>query len=54
MQKLDSLIDAKTKALSDLDETNRIKNKAYGIDVNKSATSKFISELVNAKIQSAD
>lgn len=53
MQKLDSLIDAKTKALTDLDETNRIKNKAYGIDVNKSATSKFISELVNAKIQSA-
>ncbi|XP_016920076.2 uncharacterized protein LOC108002752 [Apis cerana] len=51
--KLDSLIDAKTKALTDLDETNRIKNKAYGIDVNKSATSKFISELVNAKIQSA-
>lgn len=53
MQKLDSLIDAKTKALSDLDEANKVKNKAYGIDVNKSATSRFISELVNAKIQSA-
>lgn len=53
LQKLDSLIDAKTKALTDLDETNKIKNKAYGIDVNKSATSKFIGELVNAKIQSA-
>lgn len=53
MQKLDSLIDAKTKALSDLDEANKVKNRAYGIDVNKSATSRFISELVNAKIQSA-
>ncbi|XP_076303154.1 uncharacterized protein LOC143221653 [Lasioglossum baleicum] len=51
--KLDSFIDAKTKALIALEDANRVKNAAYGIDAKHSATSKFISELVAAKIQAA-
>ncbi|XP_026671412.1 uncharacterized protein LOC108627445 isoform X2 [Ceratina calcarata] len=51
--KLDSFIDSKTKALSDLDEANKIKNAAFGIDAKQSATSKFISELIAQKIQAA-
>lgn len=52
-QKLDSFLDSKTKALSALDEANKVKNAAYGIDAKHSATSKFISELVAAKIKAA-
>ncbi|XP_012138369.1 uncharacterized protein LOC100883467 isoform X2 [Megachile rotundata] len=51
--KLDSFLDSKTKALSALDEANKVKNAAYGIDAKHSATSKFISELVAAKIKAA-
>ncbi|XP_043527873.1 uncharacterized protein LOC122538133 [Frieseomelitta varia] len=51
--KLDSFIDSKTKALSALDEANKVKNAAYGIDTKYSATSKFINELVAAKIKAA-
>lgn len=53
MQKLDSFLDSKTKALSALDEANKVKNAAYGIDTKHSATSKFINELVAAKIKAA-
>ncbi|XP_076760823.1 LOW QUALITY PROTEIN: uncharacterized protein LOC143429206 [Xylocopa sonorina] len=51
--KLDSLLDAKTRALNSLEEANKVKNAAYGIDADHSATSKFISDLVAAKIKSA-
>ncbi|XP_043253177.1 uncharacterized protein LOC122397816 [Colletes gigas] len=51
--KLDSFIDSKTKALAVLDDANKVKNAAYGIDGKTSATGKFISELVAAKIQAA-
>ncbi|KAK9297080.1 hypothetical protein QLX08_009097 [Tetragonisca angustula] len=51
--KLDSFLDSKTKALSALDEANKVKNAAYGIDAKHSATSKFINELVSAKIKAA-
>ncbi|XP_076235864.1 LOW QUALITY PROTEIN: uncharacterized protein LOC143180189 [Calliopsis andreniformis] len=51
--KLDSFLDSKTKALSVLDESNKAKNAAFGIDTSQSATSKFINELVAAKIQAA-
>ncbi|XP_015432466.1 PREDICTED: uncharacterized protein LOC107188650 [Dufourea novaeangliae] len=51
--KLDSFIDSKTKALSALDESNKVKNAAFGIDAKHSATTKFISDLVSAKIQAA-
>ncbi|XP_053999674.1 uncharacterized protein LOC128887612 [Hylaeus anthracinus] len=49
--KLDSFIDSKTKALAVLDDANKAKNAAYGIDTKHSATSKFINDLVAAKIQ---
>ncbi|XP_033187835.1 uncharacterized protein LOC117155688 isoform X1 [Bombus vancouverensis nearcticus] len=51
--KLDSFIDAKTKALGTLDEANKVKNAAYGIDNKYSATSKFISDLVASKLKAA-
>ncbi|XP_076675774.1 uncharacterized protein LOC143372962 [Andrena cerasifolii] len=51
--KLDSFIDSKTKALIVLDESNKVKNLAYGIDAKHSATTKFINDLVAAKIQAA-
>ncbi|CAL7936914.1 unnamed protein product [Xylocopa violacea] len=51
--KLDSFLDAKTKALTTLDEANKVKNAAFGIDAHHSATSKFINDLVAAKIQAA-
>ncbi|XP_050583691.1 uncharacterized protein LOC126919048 isoform X1 [Bombus affinis] len=51
--KLDSFIDAKTKALGTLDEANKVKNAAYGIDNKHSATSKFISDLVASKLKAA-
>ncbi|CAK9804717.1 hypothetical protein ANTQUA_LOCUS4206 [Anthophora quadrimaculata] len=49
--KLDSFLDSKTKALGALDEANKVKNAAYGIDGKHSATTKFISDLVAAKLQ---
>ncbi|XP_032673611.1 PE-PGRS family protein PE_PGRS33 [Odontomachus brunneus] len=51
--KLDSLLDAKTKALAVLDDSNRAKNAAFGIDPKHSATSQFISNLVSQKIRAA-
>ncbi|XP_076303716.1 uncharacterized protein LOC143221933 [Lasioglossum baleicum] len=51
--KLDTFIDSKTKALAVLDESNKAKNAAFGIDPHHSATSKFISELIASKIQAA-
>lgn len=51
--KLDSFIDAKTKALGTLDEANKVKNAAYGIDNKYSATSKFISDLAASKLKAA-
>lgn len=36
-----------------LDESNRAKNAAFGIDPNQSATSQFISNLVSQKIRAA-
>ncbi|XP_076175784.1 uncharacterized protein LOC143150983 isoform X2 [Ptiloglossa arizonensis] len=51
--KLDSFLDSKTRALTVLDESNKAKNAAYGIDAKQSATGKFISELVAAKVQAA-
>ncbi|XP_033337507.1 uncharacterized protein LOC117226857 [Megalopta genalis] len=51
--KLDTFIDSKTKALAVLDESNKAKNAAFGIDPHQSATSKFLSELIASKIQAA-
>ncbi|XP_078048611.1 uncharacterized protein LOC144475994 [Augochlora pura] len=51
--KLDTFIDSKTKALAVLDESNKAKNAAFGIDPHHSATSKFLSELIASKIQAA-
>jgi hypothetical protein len=51
--KLDSFLDAKTRALAVLDESNKAKNAAFGIDPNQSATSQFISNLVSQKIRAA-
>lgn len=53
LQKVDSFIDAKTKALSVLDESNKAKNHAFGIDNKHSATSEFLNHLVSQKIQAA-
>ncbi|KAI4501380.1 hypothetical protein M0802_003753 [Mischocyttarus mexicanus] len=49
--KLDALLDAKTRALTVLDESNKAKNAAYGIDNTQSATGQFISNLISQKIQ---
>ncbi|KAF7401009.1 hypothetical protein HZH66_006193 [Vespula vulgaris] len=49
--KLDAFLDAKTKALAVLDESNKAKNAAFGIDNSQSATSQFIGNLVSQKIQ---
>uniref|UniRef100_A0A0C9R9M7 Uncharacterized protein n=1 Tax=Fopius arisanus TaxID=64838 RepID=A0A0C9R9M7_9HYME len=51
--KLDSFLDAKTKALSVLDESNKAKNAIYGIDNTQSATSAFVSDIFGKKIQAA-
>ncbi|XP_012232088.1 probable GH family 25 lysozyme 3 isoform X2 [Linepithema humile] len=51
--KIDGFLDAKTKALIVLDESNKAKNAAFGIDPHNSATSQFISNLISQKIQSA-
>lgn len=50
-QKLDSFLEAKTKALGVLDESNKAKNAIYGIDPKSSATSAFISDIIGKKIQ---
>ncbi|XP_057326904.1 uncharacterized protein LOC130668573 [Microplitis mediator] len=49
--KLDSFLDAKTKALGVLDESNKAKNAIYGIDPKQSATKEFISDIIGKKIQ---
>ncbi|XP_012287952.1 glycine, alanine and asparagine-rich protein [Orussus abietinus] len=49
--KLDAFLDAKTRALVVLDESNKAKNAAFGIDSSQSATSQFISNLISQKIQ---
>ncbi|XP_046742840.1 keratin, type I cytoskeletal 10 [Diprion similis] len=49
--KLDSFLDAKTNALAALDEGNKAKNAAFGIDNTQSATGQFISNLISQKIQ---
>ncbi|XP_011868224.1 PREDICTED: putative lysozyme-like protein isoform X2 [Vollenhovia emeryi] len=51
--KVDSFIDSKTKALTVLDESNKAKNAAFGIDNKHSATSEFLNHLVSQKIQAA-
>ncbi|XP_074100306.1 uncharacterized protein LOC141528251 [Cotesia typhae] len=51
--KLDSFLDAKTKALGALDEANKAKNAIYGIDPKQSATKEFISDIVGKKIQAS-
>lgn len=50
---MDSFIDSKTKAIAVLDESNKAKNAAFGIDNKHSATSDFLSHLVSQKIQAA-
>lgn len=50
---MDSFIDSKTRALTVLDESNKAKNAAFGIDPKHSATSEFLSKLVSQKIQAA-
>ncbi|KAK0096829.1 hypothetical protein PV326_004229 [Microctonus aethiopoides] len=51
--KLDSFLDAKTKALGALDESNKAKNAIYGIDNKGSATSEFLGDLFSKKIQAS-
>ncbi|XP_011701169.1 PREDICTED: keratin, type II cytoskeletal 1 isoform X2 [Wasmannia auropunctata] len=51
--KVDSFIDSKTKALSVLDESNKAKNAAFGIDPKHSATSEFLNKLLSQKVQAA-
>lgn len=46
-------MDSKTKALEILDDSNRAKNAAFGIDPHQSATTQFISNLVSQKIRAA-
>ena len=53
LQKLDSFLDSNIKTLTALDEANKVKNAAYGIDAKHSATSQFINELIAAKVKSA-
>ncbi|KAK2584617.1 hypothetical protein KPH14_006967 [Odynerus spinipes] len=48
--KLDAFLDAKTKALAVLDESNKAKNAVFGIDNTQSATSQFIGNLISQKI----
>ncbi|XP_033210980.1 uncharacterized transmembrane protein DDB_G0289901-like isoform X2 [Belonocnema kinseyi] len=49
--KLDAFINAKTKALIVLDESNKAKNAAFGIDNTQSATTQFLTNLIGQKIQ---
>lgn len=53
LQKVDSLLDSKIKALDVLDESNKAKNAIYGIDPTRSRTAEFLNGLVSKKIQSA-
>lgn len=50
---MDSFIDSKTRALTALDESNRAKNAAFGIDTKSSATTQFLTNLVSQKVQAA-
>lgn len=50
---MDTFLDSKTKALIVLDESNKAKNAAFGIDNKHSATSEFLNHLVSQKIQAA-
>lgn len=50
---MDSFLDAKTKALGALDESNKAKNAIYGIDNKGSATSEFLGDLFSKKIQAS-
>ncbi|XP_014204413.1 uncharacterized protein LOC106636527 [Copidosoma floridanum] len=47
--KLDAFLDAKTKALGVLDDSNRAKNAAFEIDNTKSATGEFINKFLAQK-----
>ncbi|XP_043500789.1 putative lysozyme-like protein [Polistes fuscatus] len=49
--KLDAFLDAKTRALTVLEDSNRAKNAAFGIDNTQSATGQFISNLISQKIK---
>ncbi|XP_015181502.1 PREDICTED: P17/29C-like protein DDB_G0287399 [Polistes dominula] len=49
--KLDAFLDSKTRALTALEEANRVKNEAFGIDNTQSATGQFISNLISQKIK---
>jgi hypothetical protein len=51
LQKLDAFLDAKTKALTVLDEGNKAKNAAFDIDVSRSATGEFLSKYVASKLK---
>lgn len=44
-------MDAKTKAIAVLDNSNKAKNAIYGIDNTSSATNAFIGDLIGKKIQ---
>lgn len=48
---MDSFLDAKTKALGALDESNKVKNAAFGIDGSQSATGQFLSNYFSQKTQ---
>ncbi|XP_014601540.1 PREDICTED: P17/29C-like protein DDB_G0287399 [Polistes canadensis] len=49
--KLDAFLDAKTRALTVLEDSNKAKNAAFGIDNTQSATGQFISNLISQKIK---
>lgn len=49
--KLDAFLDAKTKAIGVLDQSNKAKNAIYGIDNTSSATNAFLTDIIGKKIQ---
>uniref|UniRef100_A0ABD2XR67 Uncharacterized protein n=1 Tax=Trichogramma kaykai TaxID=54128 RepID=A0ABD2XR67_9HYME len=51
--KIDALLDAGTKSLSTLDDSNKAKNLIYEIDPDKSATSEFISKFLAQKARAS-
>ncbi|KAJ8679330.1 hypothetical protein QAD02_015117 [Eretmocerus hayati] len=51
--KLDAFLDAKTKSLVILDESNKAKNAAFDIDPNQSATGEFITKVLGQKAKAA-
>lgn len=50
---MDAFLEAKTKALSVLDDSNKAKNAAYDIDPSKSATSEFINKFLAQKVKAS-